>query len=72
MNIFEHYKARMVAQGFYQIAGLDFNETWVPVIRIGSVWVLLALAALFDLWIIHIDTKTAFLNAVFAKMVWFA
>ena len=62
MNIFERYKARIVAQGFSQIAGLDFNETWAPVVRIESVRVLLALAALFDLWIIHIDAKTAFLN----------
>src|SRR5436190_12015965 len=62
MNIFERYKARVVAQGFSQIAGLDFNKTWAPVIRIESVRVLFALAALFDLWIIHIDAKTAFLN----------
>ena len=62
MNILERYKARIVAQGFSQIAGLDFNETWAPVVRIESVRVLLALAALFDLWIIHIDAKTAFLN----------
>ena len=44
------------------MAGLDFNETWVPVVRIEFVRVLLALAALFDLWIIHLDAKTAFLN----------
>ena len=62
LNVFERYKARLVAQGFSQIAGLDFNETWAPVVRIESVRVLLALAALFDLWIIHIDAKTAFLN----------
>jgi Reverse transcriptase (RNA-dependent DNA polymerase) len=62
MNILECYKARIVAQGFSQIAGLDFDETWAPVVRIESVRVLFALAALFDLWIIHIDAKTAFLN----------
>src|SRR4030095_8625915 len=62
MNIVERYKARIVAQGFSQVAGLDFNETWVPVVRIESVRVLLSIAALFDLWIIHIDAKTAFLN----------
>ena len=62
MNIFERYKARVVAQGFSQIAGLDFDKTWAPVVRIESVRVLFALAALFDLWIIHVDAKTAFLN----------
>ena len=62
LNVLEQYKVRLVAQGFSQIARLDFNETWAPVVRIESVQVLLALAALFDLWIIHIDAKTAFLN----------
>ena len=62
MNVLERYKARIVAQGFSQIAGLDFDETWAPFVRIESVRVLFALAALFDLWIIHIDAKTAFLN----------
>jgi len=46
----------------FLIAKLDFTEIWAPVVRIESVRVLLALAALFDLWIIHIDAKTAFLN----------
>ena len=49
LNILERYKARLVAQGFFQIADLDFTETWAPIVRIESVRVLLALAALFDL-----------------------
>ena len=62
LNILERYKGRLVAQGFSQVAGLNFNETWTLVVRIESVRVLLALATLFDLWIVHIDAKTAFLN----------
>ena len=50
-----------MAQGFPQVAGLDFNETWASVVRIKSLWVLLSLAALFDLWIVHIDAKMAFM-----------
>jgi Reverse transcriptase (RNA-dependent DNA polymerase) len=62
MNVVECYKARIVAQGFYQVAGLDFEETWAPVVRIESVCMLLAFAALMGFEIIHIDVKTAFLN----------
>jgi transposase InsO family protein len=62
MNVVERYKARIVAQGFSQVAGLDFEETWAPVVRIESVRVLLAFAALTGFEIIHIDAKTAFLN----------
>src|SRR5947199_1684349 len=62
MNVVERYKARVVAQGFSQIAGLDFEKTCAPVVKIESVRVLLAFAALMGLEIIHIDAKTAFLN----------
>ena len=62
MNVVERYKARIVAQGFSQVAGLDFEETWAPVVRIESVRVLLAFAVLTGFEIIHIDAKTAFLN----------
>ena len=34
---FEKYKCRIVVKGYSQIAGLDFNETFAPVVRIESV-----------------------------------
>jgi hypothetical protein len=39
------HKARLVAQGFVQQASVDFDEVYAPVARMGSVRVLLALAA---------------------------
>src|SRR5271154_1252957 len=62
MNIIDRYKSRLVAKGYAQIVGLDFEETWAPVVRIESVRTLLAIAALMNLYILHIDAKTAFLN----------
>src|SRR5947207_14029587 len=35
------YKARVVAKGYSQIAGLDFTETFAPVVRIESIRTLL-------------------------------
>jgi hypothetical protein len=61
-NKFQRYKARLVAKGYSKIAGLDFKETYAPVIRIDSVRCLFAIAAFFGLHIIHIDAKTAFLH----------
>lgn len=51
---FEKYKARIVIKGFSQIAGLDFNETFAPVIQIHSIRVLFALAVVKDLYILHV------------------
>jgi hypothetical protein len=59
---FEKYKARIVVKGYSQVAGLDFNETFAPVVRIESVRIIFALAAANDLFILHIDCKNAFLH----------
>jgi hypothetical protein len=59
---FDKYKARIVVRGYSQIAGLDFEETFAPVIRIESVRLLLAIAAANDLYILQIDCKNAFLH----------
>src|SRR5436190_24110179 len=61
-GIFEKYKARIVVRGFSQIWGLDFNETFAPVVRIESIRIILALAAANDLYILHVDCKNAFLH----------
>ena len=39
-------KARLVAQGFSQVEGIDFNELFSPVVRFESVRIVFALAAL--------------------------
>jgi hypothetical protein len=56
------YKAHIVAKGYSQIAGLDYEETFAPVVRIEFVRLLLAIAALMNLYILHADAITAFLN----------
>ncbi|KAK1664170.1 hypothetical protein QYE76_052329 [Lolium multiflorum] len=56
------YKARLVAKGFRQIQGVDYDETFSPVVKLKSVRILLAIAAFFDYEIWQMDVKTAFLN----------
>ncbi|TFY78270.1 hypothetical protein EWM64_g5745 [Hericium alpestre] len=56
------YKARLVAQGFSQIPGVDYTDTFAPVAKLSSIRILAALAARFD-WELHqMDVKNAYLN----------
>jgi len=57
-----HYKARLVAQGFNQVPGRDFDETWAPVPNAATTRAIFAVAAANDWEIQHVDVKTAFLN----------
>ena len=58
----EKFKARLVAQGYSQAAGVDFQEVFSPVIRNTSMRSLLALANSLD-WEVHqMDVKSAFLQ----------
>lgn len=57
------HKARLVAKGFSQLKGIDYNETYAPVVRYTSIRFLLALAAKYNLLIHQMDAVTAFLNA---------
>jgi hypothetical protein len=54
-------KARLVAQGFSQIEGLDYQEIFAPVIKLESIRVLMSLITLKDMHFIQGDVKTAFL-----------
>ncbi|KAK8597313.1 hypothetical protein V6N13_001936 [Hibiscus sabdariffa] len=56
------YKGRLVAKGFRQIHGVDYDETFSPVAMFKSIRILLAVAAFHDYEIWQMDIKTAFLN----------
>ena len=68
----ERYKARLVARGFQQIPGQDFNETFAPVVRFTSIRVVLAIAAKYKMHIHQMDVKTAFLNGFLDEDIYMA
>ncbi|MDV3202322.1 MAG: reverse transcriptase domain-containing protein [Candidatus Phytoplasma australasiaticum] len=51
------YKARVVAKGFHQREGVDYNEIFLPVVRHTSIRVLLAMVAHQDLELEQLDVK---------------
>ena len=66
----ERYKARLVAQGFSQREGVDYDETFSPVVRFESIRTVLALAAQFGLSLHQMDVKTAFLNGELKEKIY--
>ena len=58
----ERYKAGLVAEGFSQKRGLDYDETFSPVVRTESVHSMIALAAKDNLLLHQMDVTTGFLN----------
>jgi hypothetical protein len=58
----ERYKARLVVKGCSQKSGIDYEETYSPVVRYTSIRLLVALAAKYNLDIDQMDVTTAFLH----------
>ena len=63
-------KARLVAQGFTQVKGLDFEETYAPVARLEAIRMLLAYAAHHNFKLYQMDVKSAFFNGPIQELVY--
>ena len=55
-------KARLIAQGYTQVEGIDFDETFAPVARLEAICILLAYANHHSILLYQMDVKSAFLN----------
>jgi hypothetical protein len=63
-------KARLVAQGYSQVEGLDFRETFDPVARLEAIRILLAFAAFKGFKLYQMNVKSTFLNGVIQEEVY--
>nr|GFD25881.1 retrovirus-related Pol polyprotein from transposon TNT 1-94 [Tanacetum cinerariifolium] len=55
-------KARLVARGYLQEEGIDFEESFAPVARLEAIRIFLAFAAHKNMVVYQMDVKTVFLN----------
>jgi hypothetical protein len=59
-----------VAQGYTQVEGLDFGETYAPVARLKVIRILLAYACAHNIKLYQMDVKSSFLNGYINKEVY--
>ncbi|GKB01948.1 retrovirus-related pol polyprotein from transposon TNT 1-94 [Tanacetum coccineum] len=71
-GIVSRNKARLVAQGYNQQEGINFDETYSPVARLESIKILLAYACAYDFKLFQMDVKSTFLKGFINEEVYVA
>ncbi|GJT21263.1 retrovirus-related pol polyprotein from transposon TNT 1-94 [Tanacetum coccineum] len=71
-GIVSRNKVRLVAQGYNQQEGIDYDKTYTLVARLESIRILLAIACASDFKLYQMDVKSAFLNGFINKEVYVA
>ena len=64
------YKARLVARGFHQQAGIDFHETFSPIIKPAIVRLVIAIAISYKWSLRQLDVSNTFLHGYLKKDVY--
>ena len=64
------FKAHLVVQGFSQWEGIDYSETFTPVVKSASLQVFLAISARHGWRIRQINIKSAYLNGVLSEVIY--
>ncbi|GJZ75087.1 retrovirus-related pol polyprotein from transposon TNT 1-94 [Tanacetum coccineum] len=63
-------KARLVARGYRQKEGINFEESFAPVARLEAIWIFLVFVAHMNMIVYQMDVKTAFLNGILREEVY--
>ncbi|GJX47970.1 retrovirus-related pol polyprotein from transposon TNT 1-94 [Tanacetum coccineum] len=71
-GVVSRHKARLVAQGYNQQKGIDYDETYAPVARLESIRIFLAHACALDFKLYQMDVKITFLNGFINEKVYVA
>ena len=64
------FKAHLVARGYNQIKGIDYDDTFAPVVRLASVRLFFLIAAVQDFEIFHFNVNSAFLQGNLEEVIY--
>lgn len=64
------YKARLVVKGFTQQEGIDYTETFSPVVKFASIRAILAISVARNMNLMQFDVKTAFLHGDLTDVIY--
>ena len=64
------YKARLVAQGFLQAEGIDYNETFAPTAKLSAICIIAAIAARNNWGLEQTNVDGAYLNAILKETIY--
>ena len=67
-GMLDRYKATLVAKGYKQTYGVDYQETFAPVAKMNTIHILLSLVANFGWSLQQLDVKNAFLHGDLEKV----
>ena len=69
-GLFDRNKGRLVGRGSHQRPGIDYGESFSPVMRLEFLRTILALAAIRDLGVIQFDITSAYLHGTLKEEVY--
>jgi hypothetical protein len=63
----EKHKGWLVAKGFSQVKGIDYNETFAPISKMNSIHIVLSLSTSHKWEVQQMDVKSTFLHGIFQE-----
>jgi hypothetical protein len=63
-------KARLIAKGYKQTFGIDYDKTFAPVVKWSTLRLIIAIASCFGWPLVHLDVITAFLNGKLMEVIY--